>query len=424
MKQYESYRTTNIPWLEEIPSHWTEERAKYLFKKENRPVSSKDETITCFRDGQVTLRKNRRIDGFTESLKEIGYQGIRKGDLVIHQMDAFAGSTGVSDSDGKGTPVYHVCTPKVDYINNYYYAHVIRNMGLNGYIQSLYRGIRERSSDFRYDVFGRQLLPIPPLEEQEIIVKFLETKTLIIDGYKRERERELRLLEELKQAEIANAITQGLNPDAPMKPTGLSWLPFIPKHWELKRLGTAFTENKEKNTAFVFKNAMKFYYGTLVDKNESFNTEDVEETYVKYTVLHEGDIVINGLNLNYDFVSQRVALCPKEGIITSAYLAIRPRKIETAEYFCLLFKCMDSMKLFHGMGTGIRLTLSFQELKKQIIPIPPFEEMKAIVLFVNDKLNRINELIEKLQIQLQQINEYKQRLIADAVTGQINVQNT
>ena len=109
MKRYDEYKATEIPWLDTIPSHWAEKRAKYLFNKENRQPLEEDEVITCFRDGVVTLRKNRRTTGFTESLKEIGYQGIKKGDLVIHQMDAFAGATGVSDSDGKGTPVYSVC---------------------------------------------------------------------------------------------------------------------------------------------------------------------------------------------------------------------------------------------------------------------------------------------------------------------------
>ena len=92
-----------------------------MFRKQKRPVSGEDEVVTCFRDGQVTLRKNRRTTGFTESLTEVGYQGIKKGDLVIHQMDAFAGAIGVSDSDGKGTSVYHCCTPKGKY-DVYYYA--------------------------------------------------------------------------------------------------------------------------------------------------------------------------------------------------------------------------------------------------------------------------------------------------------------
>ena len=154
-------KESGIEWLGKIPAHWEMMRAKYMFNKEKRAVRTNDKVVTCFRDGQVTLRENRRISGFTESLTETGYQGVRKGDLVIHQMDAFAGAIGVSDSDGKGTSVYHCCTPKGNY-SPHYYAHLIREMARSGYIESLYRGIRERSSDFNYDTFSKQYLPIPP----------------------------------------------------------------------------------------------------------------------------------------------------------------------------------------------------------------------------------------------------------------------
>lgn len=188
MKRYESYKPSGISWIGEIPGHWEEKKAKYLFIRQNRMVNVEDDVITCFRDGQVTLRKNRRTTGFTESFKEYGYQGIRKGDLVIHQMDAFAGSTGISDSNGKGTPVYIVCTPANANVYNPFFGHVIRYMGLNGYIMSLYKGIRERSSNFSYDVFRQQYLPFPPLDEQKKIVEYLSTKTLLIDAQHRERE--------------------------------------------------------------------------------------------------------------------------------------------------------------------------------------------------------------------------------------------
>lgn len=189
MKRYDSYKPSGISWIREVPSHWTFLRAKNMFYRVQRPVLPEDETITCFRDGQVTLRKNRRTEGFTEALQESGYQGIRKGDLVIHQMDAFAGSVGVSDSDGKGTPVYICCLPKSDKYINFYYAHALREMARTGFIKSLYRGIRERSSDFRYETFAVQRLPIPPVDEQEAIVEFLDSKTSKIDAYVAERER-------------------------------------------------------------------------------------------------------------------------------------------------------------------------------------------------------------------------------------------
>ena len=147
------------------------ERGKWLFRKMDRPIREADEVITCFRDGIVTLRKNRRVRGFTESLKEIGYQGIRRGDLVIHGMDAFAGAIGVADSDGKGTPVYSVCEPGPT-ANAQYYAYALREMARSQWIQSLTKGIRERSTDFRFGGFGSQLLPLPPLPEQAAIVRF------------------------------------------------------------------------------------------------------------------------------------------------------------------------------------------------------------------------------------------------------------
>lgn len=204
-------KDSRIPWLKTIPEHWDEERAKYLFNRESRSVSETDDIITCFRDGQVTLRKNRRTTGFTESFKECGYQGIRKGDLVIHQMDAFAGAVGISDSDGKGTPVYIVCTPKRSDVYNPYFAMVIRAMGLNGYIQSLYRGIRERSSDFKFDVFRLQYLPLPPIEEQKAIVTLIQERSNKVISLINELQAEIEYLKEYKQSLVADCVTGQIN---------------------------------------------------------------------------------------------------------------------------------------------------------------------------------------------------------------------
>ena len=203
-------KNSGISWLGMIPEHWEVKRAKYMFIKNKRNRRPEDEVITCFRDGQVTLRKNRRLTGFTESEKYDGYQGIRKGDLVIHQMDAFAGSIGVSDSDGMGTSVYHCCTPIGDY-NVYYYAFLIRQMALSGFIQSLYKGIRERSSDFSFPVFGNQYLVIPPRTEQNEIVANIEEKCHKIDTLITELQAEIDYLKEYKQRLIADVVTGQVN---------------------------------------------------------------------------------------------------------------------------------------------------------------------------------------------------------------------
>ena len=200
-------KATNIPWLPEIPEHWESLRAKHMFNKEQRPVEEGDEIVTCFRDGEVTLRKNRRTTGFTEATDYSHYQHICKGDLIIHQMDAFAGSAGVSDSDGMGTPVLSVCTPKSENILNEYYAHIVRLMGKNGFILSLYRGIRERSSDFRFDTFANLWLPVPPFEEQKQIVTHITLKTSKIDKLIANITKEIECIKEYKQRLISDVVT-------------------------------------------------------------------------------------------------------------------------------------------------------------------------------------------------------------------------
>ena len=421
MEMYQEYRETAIPWLENLPSHWTEKRAKYLFNKEDRLPEESDEVITCFRDGTVTLRKNRRTTGFTESFKEIGYQGIKKGDLVIHQMDAFAGSTGVSDSNGKGTPVYSVCTPKSDTLLTQYYAKVIRHMGLNGFIQSLYRGIRERSSDFRFETFARQLLPVPPLSEQERIVKFLEGKVLKIDEYIADKEREIQLLKELKEAEIAKAVTQGLNPNVKMKDSGIPWIGMIPEHWEIARTKRILQESKEKTEkeGGTLLSLSQYTGVTLKENAKKVGMFEAEST-VGYNIVHPGQFVMNIMlawNGSY-------AVSDYEGIISPSYCIFNFKENCERKYFHFLLRLHSYAGAFKTMSKGIiesrlRLYPIYFLAFKTIIP--PIGEQRAIVEYINNKCSKVDSLITELEAEIEHLKEYKQRLIADCVTGQIKV---
>ncbi len=204
------------------------------------------------------------------------------------------------------------------------------------------------------------------------------------------------------------------------KDSGISWIGEIPEHWEVKRIASLFTGKVQANTDFRYHHAFKFYYGTLVPKNEVGDVEEYRDTYVKYSVLQKDDIMINGLNLNYDFVSQRVAIAPSDGIITSAYVVARPRKGTNALYYNYLFKTMDNMKLFHGMGTGIRLTLSFDEMKKQVVVVPPQDEQQAIVAYIEEKCQKIDAYVADKEKEIELLQELKQKTIADAVTKGLN----
>ena len=201
-------KPSGIPWIESIPEHWGIKRGKSILQEINRDVRSEDGIVTCFRDGEVTLRTNRRIIGFTESEKEIGYHGVRVGDLVIHQMDAFAGAIGISDSDGKCSPICIVCRPLNEgEIDLGYYCQLFRVMAHSGFIQSLAKGIRERTTDFRYKTLVMLHFPVPPYTEQQKIVAYLDDKCSKIDTIINKIESKIELLKELRRSLINEVVT-------------------------------------------------------------------------------------------------------------------------------------------------------------------------------------------------------------------------
>lgn len=200
------------------------------------------------------------------------------------------------------------------------------------------------------------------------------------------------------------------------KDSGVKWLGQIPRHWEMKRWRFLMAENTKKNSDRRVRLQLQFRYGDIVRKANQSEESDVLNTISKYTVVEPNDIMINGLNLNYDFVSQRVAQVNEEGAITSAYISLRPTNIACSKYYTYFLKSMDSKKMFHGMGTGIRLTLSYNELKNQFIPRPSIEEQEAIANYLDAATSKINEGIAQQQKMIDLLNERKQIIINNAVT--------
>ena len=196
----------------------------------------------------------------------------------------------------------------------------------------------------------------------------------------------------------------------------ICWVKEIPRHWVSDRIIHLFIENKEANFDLSETNALQFKFGELIPKKKFKLDDELKKTLSKYTKVKPKDIIINGLNLNYDFLTNRIGLVKQKGIITSAYIAIRPRQQINVEYFALLLKNLDARKIFNGMGSGIRLTLDFSELKKMELPIPPKAEQDQIVHFLDWKLSKINKLIKAKKKQIDLLNEQKQAIINKAVT--------
>lgn len=421
LKPYDEYKNVSLSWLESVPSHWKIKRAKSMYEKANRAVREEDEVITCFRDGVVTLRKKRRTTGFTESIKEIGYQGIRKGDLIIHVMDAFAGAIGVSDSEGKGTPVYNVCIAKGDF-NNYYYAHIIREMAKKGFIQSLYRGIRERSSDFRFDTFANLYLPIPPRNEQDQIVRYLDSCLAKINKFIKTKKKLIEVLREQKQAIINEAVTKGLDSNVKMKPSGIDWLGDIPEGWDTVRCKYLFREIDTRSTTGLETHLSMSQKLGLVPDEQLTERRLLSENYIGGKVCNKDDLVLNRLKAHLGVF----ALASQTGVISPDYTVLRPNeKIYPifAETVLKSQKCRRELRIrVRGIVEGF-WRLYTDDFNTIVLPLPKYEEQVLIMEYINNKSLSINSTIARIEKEIELIIEYRTRLISDVVTGKVDVRS-
>ena len=197
-------KDSGIQWIGSMPAHWNCIRGKYILKYIQKPVREDDGVITCFRDGEVTLRSNRREDGFTMADKEIGYQGIDVGDLVVHGMDGFAGAIGISDSRGKASPVLNVLDTEQ---SKRYIMYFLRSMAYSDVFLALATGIRVRSCDLRWNKLSELFYPVPPLEEQEAIVDYIDSVLRRTDEVIAAKREQLSTLEAYKKSLIYEYVT-------------------------------------------------------------------------------------------------------------------------------------------------------------------------------------------------------------------------
>jgi len=200
-------RDSAIEWIGEIPAHWQARRFKYLFSQSQLPVRPGDGVVTSYRDGQVTLRSNRRLSGYTEAILEGGYQGVRKGQLVLNSMDAFEGAIGVSESDGKCTPEYVVCDALSDEYLPEYFAYLLREMALARYIQVICNAVRQRAVRIRFNNLASRFMVVPPIEEQRAIVAHIKAETDKQEAAVALLEQQISKLKEYKATLINSAVT-------------------------------------------------------------------------------------------------------------------------------------------------------------------------------------------------------------------------
>jgi type I restriction enzyme S subunit len=305
------------------------------------------------------------------------------------------------------------------------------------FIQSLtlfVTGIRE-GQNIDYERLNRAELPLPTYQEQELIGRFLDHAHGRIDRAIRAKRKVIGLLNEQKQAIIHKAVTRGLNLDAPLKPSGISWLGDIPAHWEVKSLNAVLVQRKEKNSPVKTTNILSLsLHDGVIPYNERTRPggNKAKDDLSAYMLAYPGDIVVNSMNV----VVGSVGLSKHFGAVSPVYYMLRPRgSQDLVEYFSAVFQDTAFQRGLFGLGNGImviqskssgklntiRMRIPMNKLGRVQLPYPGKEEQKAIVAYLAEATPSLDRTIERIRLEVQLLGEYRTRLTADVVTGKLDV---
>ena len=394
-----------MQWLKEIPSHWEEKRLKYFVT-----IKSGD----AIRNQQLSDEGEYPVYGGGQCIGYSDRYNSTAEDLLIGRVGAKCGCVTFPGIKSWATDNALILSTN---FNRRLLSYILIACDLNrlntSNAQPLITSTKVKNTG----------IPIPPLAEQEKIVSYLESKTSKIDAYVADKEKEIQLLQELKQKTIAEAVTKGLNSNVKMKDSGISWIGMIPKHWEMRKLSQVSYEHFISNKTVHHQNLLSLSYGRIIRKDINKTEGLLPASFDTYQIVEDGNIVLRLTDLQNDQKSLRVGLAKEEGIVTSAYVCLGVYNSMIPAYLYNVLHSYDIKKLFYSMGGGIRQGLNWQGLKKIDVPLPPLDEQRAIVSYIEEKCQKTDTLITELQAEIEYLKEYKQRLIADVVTGQVNVQN-
>ena len=413
---YPTYKDSGIEWLGQIPTHWELTRiSSVLTEVKDLNTSLRFSHPSQFKFGDIILKPDVNIEDVSSLSKCIIF---RKDDILINGLNlnydfvtqriARANYTGIITSA-------YIAVRVRNNLSSKYVTYLFKALDSRKVFNGLGTGIR---LTLTYKELKKYYILIPPQEEQRQIVAYLDYKSNKIDERICQRERELQTLSELKQAEIAAVVTRGLDPNVPMKESGIEWLGKIPAHWEVRKIKNCLQERSEKgypNEPILCATQSR---GVIPQDMYDNRVVVVNKDFDKLKLVKCGDFVISlrsfqgGIEYAY-----------YQGIISAAYTILTPKDKRNSEYFKHLFKSHDFIQLLQTCVTGIRegQNINYAMLAKHFIPIPPIEEQQKIVLYIKNRLYVIDEYLSKLKAEINYLQEYKQRLISDVVTGKVDV---
>ena len=416
MQKYADYTPAQAAWLDELPSHWQCTKIGALFSERKSKVSDKDYApLSVARIGVVPQLATAVKTDAGDNRKLVC-----AGDFVINSRSDRKGSCGVAKLDGSVSLIKIVLTPR-NGLSERYVHYLLRSQPFSEEYYRNGRGIVADLWTTRYSEMKSILLPVPPREEQDQIVRFLDWKVSNINKLINIKKKEIKAIDALKRSMVSHAITRGLTTDAPMKYSGVKWLGDIPQRWYTVPL-YAIAQVKSINNCIDLPLMSVYLDAGVVPfvEREEKRTNATSKDLTNYQRVDPGDFVLN----NQQAWRGSVGVSFHSGIVSPAYIVLSLDNTLDSHYANYLFRsrCMVDQYLVISRGVGsIQRNLYWSALKRVVVPIPSKKEQMEIVEYLDGLNNKFDDTIKKLTEEVAVLEEYKNKIIADTVTGKIDV---
>ena len=423
MRRYESYKDSGVEWLGEVPSHWDVKKLKYLAK-----LSPSKAEIICNHEELCSFIPMEKLKLNTLVLDEIkqiksvysAYTYFRNEDLLIAKVTPcfenknFAIAKNLVNSIGFGSSEIYVLRAYNNLFNKFLFYRLQEQNFMEIAISKMSGtgGLKRVPSEF----INNFQLALPPYLEQQKIAQFLDDKTAKIDQAVDLAEKQIALLKEHKQILIQNAVTRGLNPDVPLKDSGVEWIGQVPEHWEVKKLKFVLTLSNKKEES---KNSNKRYIG--MENIESFTgkindipliAEGIANSFYK-------DEILFGKLRPYLAKSY---LADFDGICSTEFLVYRSTKVLNNRFALNIFLSYGFIDAVNASTYGSKMPRANAEfISNMFLAIPPLSEQKQIIDYLDKQTAKIHQAIALKTAHIEKLKEYKSVLINDAVTGKVQV---
>lgn len=419
-------KDSGVEWIGEIPADWETIKNKYLLKEMysgGTPSATNDDFYSENGIPFVSISDMSSIGYVRNTKKRVSKEGVADKNLkvlpigtILYSIYATVGA--ISELKTEATISQAMLALALNKtLNKEYYKYNLSAMkkhifsNANGNTQ--FNLNAEKVSNF--------IFVFPPLPTQHRIADYLDDKCAKIDAIIAREQSVIEKLKDYKMSVITEAVTKGLNPNVPMKDSGIEWVGKIPEHWGVTILSSLFREQKNKNKGLAENNLLSLSYGKIVRKNISTNEGLLPASFESYNIIEKGHIVFRLTDLQNDKRSLRTGLCKERGIITSAYVTLAPRVNDSSSYMHYLFYSYDICKVFYGMGDGVRQSMNYSDLQKICVLRPAIDEQCRIANYLDTKCSKLDRAIDKKQSLINKLTEYKKSLIYEVVTGKKEV---